>query len=266
MRNILFCLLALIMALPLQKAQADSCAQEPRILGLADSLAEDDGFLQQQMAFELYKQARRLHPDSYLAHWKAARAFYFAGTVAERSRPERWEELCAEYGEKGMVHAQKAIQINPQGVQGHFYYGLCAGVYSDGISMVAAALQGLRKNARKHLEKAYELDKTYLNGVPALALGRYWEILPVVAGRDLEQSLEYYQEADRIMPREAEHRPELNFYLGALLLKLDRQEEKAREFLQQAALSEHPYFSRQARELLQEEGWGSGSSQQDRYN
>ncbi|MFP4629172.1 MAG: hypothetical protein ACLFMQ_00460 [Desulfohalobiaceae bacterium] len=254
MRNILFCLLALIMALPLQKAQADSSAQEPQILELADSLAEDDGFLQRQIAFELYKQVPRLHPESYQAHWKAARAYYVAGTVAERSRPEGWEDLCADYGEKGMEHAQKAIELNPQRVEGNFYYGLCAGVYSEGISLVAAALQGLRKKAREHLEKAYELNKTYMNGVPALALGRYWEILPAVAGRDLQKALEYYQEADRIMPQDSEHRPELNFYMGALLLKLDRQEKKARELLQQAALSEHPYFSRQARDVLQEEG------------
>ncbi|MFW6314601.1 MAG: hypothetical protein ACOC0S_03335, partial [Desulfohalobiaceae bacterium] len=70
----------------------------------------------------------------------------------------------------------------------------------------------------------------------------------------LQKALEYYQEADRIMPQDSEHRPELNFYMGALLLKLDRQEKKARELLQQAALSEHPYFSRQARDVLQEEG------------
>ncbi|MFO8032076.1 MAG: hypothetical protein R6U22_05995 [Desulfohalobiaceae bacterium] len=255
MPKILICILAICLFLgPLPQAAAHSASQEPKILQLADSLAEKQGFLEYQLAFELYKHAPVLHPDSYQAHWKAARAYYFAGRIAERSRPQDWEGLCVKYGEKGMEHAQKAIQLNSQAVQGHFYYGLCIGVYSEGVSIVTAAVKGLRKKAREHLEKAYELNKTYKHGIPILALGRYWEVLPAVAGKDLDKALDYYQEAARIMPQDAEHRPELNFYMGKLLLKQGKKKEHALELLQQAAHSDHPYFSRQARELLQEEG------------
>jgi tetratricopeptide (TPR) repeat protein len=238
----------------LPQATAHSVAEPPQILELADKLAEGRSYLQYQLAFELYQQAPRLHPQSYQAHWKAARAYYYAGTLAKRSKPQGWEDLCAKYGEKGMEHAQKATELKSQGVEGHFYYGLCAGVYSKGVSLVTAAVKGIRATAQKHLQKAYKLDKTYKSGIPILALGRYWEVLPMVAGQDLDKALVYYQEARRIMPQDAQHRPELNLYMGNLLLKLGRKKDQARELLQQAARSEHPYFSRQARELLQKEG------------
>ncbi|MFW6178795.1 MAG: hypothetical protein ACOC43_10600, partial [Desulfohalobiaceae bacterium] len=98
MPKIFIYILAILWLAPLTLALAESGAQKPKILDLADGLAEEQSFLKIQLAFELYKQAPRLHPDSYQAQWKAARAFYFAGTIAERSRPKDWKDLCAEYG------------------------------------------------------------------------------------------------------------------------------------------------------------------------
>lgn len=222
------------------------------ILQQADALVEKGELKDYKQAFELYKKAVNIYPDCYQANWKAARAHHFAGIHAKHTQKKDWKKTCIHHGEKGMEYAQKAIDLNPQGVQGHLYYALCAGVYSDGVSLVTALAQGLQEKVQKHLQKAYELDKNYRDGIPALALGRYWEELPWLAGRDREKALQYYQEADRIMPEDSRHRPELNFYLGGLLLQMDKEQEMALHLLQQAANSDHQHFSRKAQELLED--------------
>jgi len=204
-----------------------------------------------KQSLDSYEQAAAAHPDSYEANWKAARSCRFYAEFSKRQGVEGWEELCARFGKKGMRFAQRAFELEPDKVEGHFFYGLCVGTYSDGVSIFTALKEGLKDKTRKHLERAYEIDKHYRHGTPALALGRYWEILPWLAGQDTDKALEYYREAQEIMPQDSRFRPELNVYLGGLLLEEGRNEDEARQLLQAAAASGDPYFSRQARDLLE---------------
>jgi len=204
-----------------------------------------------KQALQLFEAAANQHPQSYEANWKAARSCRTYAEYAKRQAVDGWKDICAKYGRKGMGYAHKAFELEPDAVEGHFFYGLCVGVYSDGVSIFTALKEGLKDKTRNHLEAAYRLDKTYRDGTPALALGRFWEVLPWLAGRDTDKALDYYREAETIMPTDSRFRPQLQVYLGGLLLDQGTGEARARQMLQQAAASDDPYFSQRARKLLQ---------------
>ena len=76
-----------------------------------------------------------------------------------------------------MDYAQKAIDLQPGKPDGHFYYGVSAGTYSDGVSIATVFTEGLKNKTQTSSEKAYAY-KTYEQGGPILALGRFWTVLP----------------------------------------------------------------------------------------
>jgi len=49
-----------------------------------------------------------------------------------------WKDICKKYGKDGMKYGKKAIGPAPDKIEGHYYYGLCAGSYSDGVSILKA--------------------------------------------------------------------------------------------------------------------------------
>jgi len=216
-------------------------AQEMETRGGLDNLKQ---------AVQLYKQAADENPQSYAARWKGARACRKTAEQAKIKEVDDWKDICADYGKQGMKLAKEAIDLRPKGVEGHYYYGVCVGSYSDGVSIFTALGEGLKGKTRKHLQKAYELDKHFNDATPPMALGRYYEVLPWLAGQDKDKAMQYYREALSLMPEESPYRPKLHVYAGGLMLDLGEDEQKARRLLREAAESEDPHYSDRARELL----------------
>ena len=205
-----------------------------------------DGYKQ---AIELLEKALAENPESYEANWKCARSHREYGNKAKSQKVDGWKDICAEYGKKGMQYAQMAIELGPDKPDGHYYYGLNVGIYSDGVSIFTALSEGLKDKTQTSFEKTYEIDKMYKEAGPMLSLGRFWAVLPWPM-RDRDKSLEYYREyqateyfADNL---------EAHFYLGEVLYQIGGKENKAeaKGLLEKAAQSEDPYFADQAKELL----------------
>ena len=203
-------------------------------------------------AVQLYTQVAKETPKSYQARWKGARACRETAETAKLQQVEGWEDLCAEYGKQGMELAKEAVELKPQGVEGHYYYGVCVGSYSDGVSIFTAIGEGLKGKTRKHLKKAYELDKEYNHATPVMALGRYYEVLPWLAGQDKDKALQYYHEALRLMPEDSPFRPKLHVFAGRLMLDLGKEEQRARRLLREAGQSSDPHYSEKARKILKD--------------
>ncbi len=202
-----------------------------------------------QQAIALYEKALAENPDSYEANWKCARAYREYGYEAKSKKIEGWKEICAKYGKTGMQYAQKAIELAPDKPDGHYYYGINVGIYSDGVSVLTALAEGLKNKTQTSFEKTYEIDKMYKDAGPMLSLGRFWAVLPWPM-RDREKSLKYYREyqdteyfADNL---------EAHFYIGEVLYQIGGKENnaEAKDLLEKAAQSEDPYFRDQAKELL----------------
>ena len=234
--------LFLVIFFPFGLMAADNTAE-------ADKLYRLGGLENYKQAIELLEKELAANPDSYEANWKCARSYREYGNKAKSQKVDGWKDICAEYGKKGMQYAQKAVELEPGRPDGHYYYGLNVGIYSDGVSIFTALSEGLKDKTQTSFEKTYEIDKMYKEAGPMLSLGRFWAVLPWPM-RDRDKSLEYYREyqateyfADNL---------EAHFYLGEVLYQIGGKENKAeaKGLLEKAATSEDPYFRDQANELL----------------
>ncbi|MGB5750415.1 MAG: tetratricopeptide repeat protein [Desulfobacterales bacterium] len=244
MKRILSCgfIIFLIMLLPGGLLAASDVAD-------GDSAYSRGGLDGYKQAIELYEKALADNPDSYEANWKCARAYREYGNEAKSQKIEGWKDICAKYGKTGMQYAQKATELEPNKPDGHYYYGLNVGIYSDGVSIFTALSEGLKDKTQTSFEKAYAIDKMYKEAGPMLSLGRFWAVLPWPM-RDRKKSLQYYREyqatqyfADNL---------EAHFYIGEVLYQIGGDENKAeaKDLLEKAAKSEDPFFRDKAQELL----------------
>lgn len=231
-------LVFLILALPSTILASDYLTQ-------ADALYQKDNLESVIQSLPLYRKAVEENPTSYEANWKMARALREYADLSMQAEVPDWKDICKEYGKEGLKYAEIAQKIEPDKVEGNYYYGLCAGTYSDGISILKAIREGLRTKTEKAFEKAYEIDKMYDEAGPILALARMWHQLPWPFQKE-KTSEKYFQEYYQYFPNNPQG---LVYY--AELLKDRGKKKEAIELLTKAAQSDHPYFSKRAKVLLE---------------
>jgi tetratricopeptide (TPR) repeat protein len=220
-------------------------------LAEADTIFDQGGVENFKKSIDLYLKAVEQQPDDYEANWKAARAHREYADKAKKKGVEGWEDICAQYGKAGMQYAQKAIELKPERPDGHYYYGLNVGVYSDGVSIFTALREGLKDKTQKSFEKTYEINKMYKNGGPMLSLGRFWAVLPWPM-RDRKKALAYYREYQET-PYFATN-TEAQVFLAELLIEMggDQNREEANGYVEKALQSDDPYFKDWAARLQAE--------------
>ncbi|MBS3808719.1 MAG: hypothetical protein KGY38_01015 [Desulfobacterales bacterium] len=232
-----------------------SAAAEGRdALARADRLYEEGTMESLKLSVKLYAQAAEKAPDSYQAFWKGARSSRKITRMAVIREINNLEQICVTFGKQGMKMALEAIKLNPEGVEGHFYYAVNVGGYAKGASIWAILSEGLKGKAQKHLKKAYQIDKGYNQFVLVMHMGLYYEILPWFAGQDKDKAIEFYREALRLMPEDALYRPQLHVLAGKLMLAEGIDKIWAMRLLYETAESGVEYFSDKAREILAEHG------------
>lgn len=143
-------------------------------------------------SIDSYKRVLEVDANSYEACWKIARAYFYLGDLLPETKEMRDQHK--KMGVEGMKYAKRALQLNPQGIEGHYYYTLCLGQYSIGISIIKALAKGLGPEYERHIGRAIEIDKNYDNAGPLRAMGRYWYRLPWPK-RDLKKSIRYLKES-----------------------------------------------------------------------
>lgn len=214
------------------------------VLSQADSLFDQGGLDNLKQSAELYAKAFEENPTSYEAAWKASRSYREYANTAKEENVQAWEDICKEYGKIGMNYGEKAIELNPNAIEGYFWYGCSVGNYSDGVSILTALKEGLKNKTQESFEKSYELDKNYEKGGPIKALGRFWFVLPwPLSDKDL--SLEYLREFQSLYPDD----PEGQVFLAEVLIDKKKKDE-AKALLEKAAASDEKYFVDWANRLL----------------
>ncbi|MEA2022614.1 MAG: hypothetical protein U9N08_09150 [Candidatus Caldatribacteriota bacterium] len=214
-------------------AQADKLFDE----GSLDSIFESIPF---------YVMAVEANPNSYEANWKCARAHREYADHALEGEHEGWKDICKEYGKKGMEYAEKAKELDPEKIEGHYYFGLSAGTYSDGVSIIKALKEGLKGKTQDAFYEAYDIDKMYDIGGPMLAIGRFWHKLPFPL-RNKRRAEKYFKEHHEYFPDD----PEGLVYYAELLI--DRRKKKeAKPLLEMAIAGDEPFYSKLAKEMLED--------------
>jgi len=171
-----------------------------------------------------YEEAIRLDSNNYEAHWKLARVIYFLGdNLPSKEKPSLLKE--------GIPIARKAVKINPNRAEGHFWLAALLGSYSE-----ISKIKGLSflKEIEKEFQLALKIDSTIEDGGAYTALGRMYFKLPSFLGGSLDKAWEYLLKAKEVSPTN----PYTKLYLADLYLAKKMKEEAKKELLELIQMEE----------------------------
>jgi len=185
-------------------------------------------------ASEAAAKAASAAPGDYAANWAAAKAYRKYGDALVKQEAKGWKDTAKKAAKEGMKYGEIAQKLNPSGIEGWYWYGLCVGTYSDCVSVLTALGEGLKGKTQKSFETSYGLDKTYDTGGPILSLGRFWQVLPGIAGRDLKKAEKLFDEYLSLFGNDPNVNKDAWYYRGSLYKETKRTTE-AKTDLQKAA-------------------------------
>jgi len=170
-------------------------------------------------ALAKYQEALLKGENKYETYWKMARVEYWIGDKTENNKEKQ------AIFQQGIYHAKKAVGLEPNKVDGHFWLGVNYGVYGEAKGVLKSLF--LVKPIKQEMNKVLELDRSYESGGADRVLGRVYFKLPGFAGGDKKKSLEHLLKSKELGPKDGLTR----IYLADTYLALD-QVEKAREELE----------------------------------
>lgn len=219
-RLILLSMLFLISS-PARATQTDLVAR-------ADALfaARDTGDSLKQATSRLEELSAR-EPSNYEAWWRLARLRYYLGD-RERDSAKKTKLF-----QSGVDAAKKALALENNRVEGHFWFAANEGEYAD----LKGALQSLNlvKTIRKEFEAALAINPAYENGAIYSALGQIDLNLPRLLGGSDRRGIERLEEGLKIGPNNAE----LKVTLAEVYVKKGRKDE-AKKLLEEVISGNDP--------------------------
>jgi tetratricopeptide (TPR) repeat protein len=205
-------------------------AQETKTLvAQGDELMAQRGDLAKaKEALAKYQEALAAGEDAYGVYWRMARAEYWIGDhTADKTQKKR-------IFEQGIYHGKRAVQLSPDKAEGHFWLGVCYGVYGEAKGVLKSL--SLVKPLKAAMQRVLEIDPAYEMGGADQVLGRVYYELPGLAGGSKKKSLEHLLKAKEYGPRVGL----TLLYLADTYVALD-EVEKARECLETLLTMEpHP--------------------------
>ena len=184
------------------------------VVAVSPALAETEAEL--KAAYENAVKLATAAPQDYTLNWQAARAARSYGDYLVVHQTTGWKETARAAAKEGMKYGEIAFNLNPSGIEGWYYYGLCVGTYSDCVSIVTALTEGLKGKTQMGFENAYKFDKTYDNGGPILALGRFWQVLPGIAGQDRKKAEKLFDEYIALFGSSPKANSDAGYFRGQL--------------------------------------------------
>jgi len=160
-----------------------------------------------------YEDALAAKEDDYGASWRLARILYWIGDHTPGNDAKK------QIFQQGIEHAKKAVALGPDKADGHFWLGVCYGVYGEAKGVLKSL--SLVKPIKAEMRRVLEIDPAYDRGGADRVLGRVYHQLPGFAGGSEKLSLQHLEKAVEYGPRVG-----LNLiYLADTYLSLDRVED-----------------------------------------
>ena len=213
--GILFSVAAVLTAVSILPAPAPAQAPAPgSLIRQSDDLyAERADLAKAKAALAKLDEALAANEDAYAAQWRMARLLYWIGdhTAGNDAKKQIFQQ--------GVEHAKKAIEMGPDKVEGHFWLGVCYGVYGEAKGVLKSLF--LIKPIKEEMRRVLEIDPAYDRGGADRVLGRVYHEVPGIAGGSEKKSLEHLLKAVEYGPRVG-----LNLlYLADTYISLDRVED-----------------------------------------
>jgi hypothetical protein len=164
---------------------------------------------------------------SYEAMWRLAKfRFYLSHLASEEGQKSKLLQAA-------IAAAEKAVKLDANRVEGHFWLGVNKGKYAD-LKGGFAAL-GLVKTVRRELETALKLDPSYAKGTIHLALGQLSLQVPRLLGGNDKRGIELLEAGLKVGQANAE----LKLALAEQYAKKNRQA-AAKKLLEEILTEEDP--------------------------
>ena len=193
-------------ASPAQRAEAEVARAAEQVD--PDTLYVDRANLgSARRASEIWAADLKSSPPSFEGAWKLARVNYWLGGHAPE--PERRAFL-----EQGIEAARKAIALQPDRAEGHFWLAANMGTMAESFGLRAGLKY--RGPVKEELETVLKLDPSFMNGSADRVLGRWYLSRPAPLRRQRHESraapspivaIRREQHRLALLPRRAPHRP-----------------------------------------------------------
>lgn len=213
-RPIVFAALALAaLAARPSFAQAPTPSTSPLVQAGDELYAQRADLAKAKEARAQYEAALAAKEDEYGACWRLARVLYWIGDHAATNDAKK------PLFQKGIEHAKRAVELDPNKPDGHFWLGVCYGVYGEAKGVLKSL--ALVKPIKAAMRRVLEIDPAYDHGGADRVLGRVYHELPGFAGGSERTSLTHLLKSVEYGPRVG-----LNLlYLADTYISLDRVED-----------------------------------------
>jgi tetratricopeptide (TPR) repeat protein len=128
-------------------------------------------------AMEEFVAAAQADPKNYEAAWKASRSLIDVGDLVA-PKEKGAEAKQKKYFQDATIYARKAVALNPNDTQGHFYVSASLGKYA--LMLGKKDQVNMSKEIKTEIERAIELDAT--NDGAFHALGRWHRRMAEIGG------------------------------------------------------------------------------------
>lgn len=147
--------------------------------------------------------------SAFVRAWKLARADYWLGGHAPENERRK-------YLEQGMDASRKAMALQPNRPEGHFWLAANMGTLAESFGM----RQGLkyRKPIKEELELVLKMDPAFMQGSADRALGRWYFRVPGLFGGSNKEAEAHLQNSLKYNPNSSASL----FFLAEVLLDEDR--------------------------------------------
>lgn len=198
-------------------APATTPAASPNPIRDADRLfSHGEDAARDRQSFQIIEKALTSEANNFQLLWRLARSCYYVGDEASSADKLR-------YFERGIEAGQKAVALQPNAVEGHFWLGICYGGYSE-VKGALKALQTVKK-IRAEMETVLRLNSGFEDGNAFLALGEMDRELPRMFGGSTSRAVSYLEKGLSVAPKNMN----LKLALAQAYLDASRRDEANRQ-------------------------------------
>ncbi len=174
-----------------------------------------------------YEKAIALQPNDYELLWELSKRYQIYGQAL--GGDQKKEKL--EHWKKGVAYGRRAVEANPDGKEGHFYYMANIGATAQ-LKGILQSMWKLRK-IKREMDRTLEIDPDY---PPALlARAQFLMEMPGVFGGDNEEAMRL---CERVLEMDPDHLP--SYVTMARLLAAEGRYDEAVANLNKVLLCEDP--------------------------
>ena len=176
------------------------------------------------------------NPRDFESAWKLARnCYWLGGHVPENERRQQFE--------RGIDAAMKAIELQPNRPEGHFWVAADMGAMAEGFGLRAGIKY--RGPIKKELETVLMIDAAFQQGSADRALGRWYFRVPRLFGGSKDKSVEHLKKSLTYAPESSA----THFFLAETYVEMARKDDAKRELQAVLAAPLHPEWTPEDKEF-----------------